>query len=327
MRRKWFVVLMVVLLSVSLVAGCGGVKKEEAKKEEPKYPTKPITYVVPFNAGGQSDLEARRQQPLLEEILGQKVLVESKPGAGGALGWSELVKAKPDGYYLTGMNIPHIILQPACRDNAGYKTEDINPIAIFQATPIGLAVLNDSPLKTLEDFIAYAKENPGKITISGSGTYSGHDIARMQLEKLADIKVEYVPFTGAAPSVQGFLGGHTMAIMANSNNLVQHKDKIRILGIGSEERFEALPDVPTFKEQGYNMTPSIDRGIAAPPGTPEDIMKTLETAFLEIANKDDIKKQMVEQGFVPRAMGIDASKAYIEKKTKEYLDILADVKK
>ncbi|KJS86091.1 MAG: bug family protein [Peptococcaceae bacterium BICA1-8] len=332
MRKNWSLILLVILLSITLIAGCGGAKQEEPKKEEPKveapkYPEKSITYVIPFDAGGQSDVEARRQQPHLEKFLGQKVLIEYKPGAGGAVGWTELTRAKPDGYYMTGMNIPHIILQPAQRSDAGYKTEDINPVAIFQATPIGLAVLNDSPFQTIDEFIAYAKENPGKITIAGSGTLSGHDIARLQLEKYAGIKTEYIPFTGAAPQLQAFLGKHTMAILANSNDLVQHKDKIRVLAFGSTERYEVFPDSPTFVEKGFDMLPSIDRGVAVPPGTPADVIKTLEAAFMQIANDPDIKKQMIEQGFVPKAMGQEEAKAYIEKTTKQYLEILAEVKK
>ncbi|MFZ5942609.1 MAG: tripartite tricarboxylate transporter substrate binding protein [Bacillota bacterium] len=331
MRKKWFVILIVLILATSLIAGCGGAKKEEAKedpkKEEPKYPTNSITYVIPFDAGGQSDIEARRQQPHLEKILGQKVLIEYKPGAGGALGWTELTRAKPDGYYMTGINIPHIILQPAQRSDAGYKTEDINPVALFQATPVGLAVLKDSPFQTIDDFIAYAKENPGKITVAGSGTLSGHDIARLQLEKYADIKLEYIPYTGAAPSLQAFLGGHNMAILANSNDLVQHKDKIRVLAFGSAERYKVFPDSPTFMEKGFDMLPSIDRGVGVPPGTPAEVIKTLEDAFMQIANDPEIQKQMVEQGFVPLAMGHEESKAYIEKTKQQYLEILAAVKK
>jgi len=330
MRRKWLLILLVTLLSITLATGCGGgqkeTPKEEPKQEAPKYPEKPITYVIPFDAGGQSDVEARRQQPHLEKILGQKILIEYKPGAGGAIGWTELTRAKPDGYTMTGINLPHIILQPAQRSDAGYKTEDIIPVAIFQATPIGLAVLKDSPFQTLEDFIAYAKENPGKITVAGSGTLSGHDIARMQLEKFAGIKVEYIPYTGAAPQLQAFLGGHNMAILANSNDLVQHKDKIRVLAFGSTERYEVFPDAPTFIEKGFDMTPSIDRGIAVPPGTSAEIIKVLEDAFMQIAKDPEIQKQMVEQGFVPKAMGHEESKAYIEKTKKQYLDILAEVK-
>ena len=100
------------------------------------FPTKSIVYQIPFNPGGQSDLEARRQQPMLEKELGVKVIVEYKPGGGGSVGWASLMRRKPDGYFISGINIPHIILQPLARGNAGYKTEDIEPIAFFQATPL-----------------------------------------------------------------------------------------------------------------------------------------------------------------------------------------------
>jgi len=329
MKRKWLLVLLVTFLSITLLAGCGGQSKEQASQESEQaeftYPEKPITYLIPFDPGGQSDVEARRQQPYLEDILGQSILIEYRPGAGGAVGWTELARQKPDGYFIAGFNIPHIILQPAQRDDAGYKTEDIVPVAIFQSTPIGLAVLKDSPFETLEDFIAYAKENPGKITIAGSGTLSGHDIARMQLEKFADIKVEYIPYTGAAPQLQAFLGGHNMAILGNSNDLYQHKDKIRVLAFGSPERSELFPDAPTFIEKGFDMVPSIDRGVAVPPGTPMEIIKVLEDAFLQICNNPEIQEQMIQQGFVPRAMGHEESLEYIQTTQKQFLEILEEV--
>lgn len=138
--------------------------------------------MIPFDPGGQSDLEARRQQPLLQEFLGQKIIITYKAGGGGAVGWTEMVNQKPDGYYIGGINIPHIILQPLSRDDAGYKTEQIQPVAIFQATPIGLAVPKNSPYNDLAEFIAAAKAKPGSITIGGSGTHSGHHLATLQLE-------------------------------------------------------------------------------------------------------------------------------------------------
>jgi len=329
MRKLRFVALsaMVLLLSMTLVAGCGSGQKaaDEGGKNKPDFPVKPITYIIPFNPGGQSDVEARRQQPLLEEFLGTSIIIQYKPGGGGALGWTELMHAKPDGYTICGINIPHIILQPIARENAGYTTEAIDPIAIFQGTPIGLAVLKDSPFNSLEDLINYAKENPGKVTVGGSGSWSGHHIALLQLEALAGIDLNYIPSTGAAPSVTNFLGGHTDALFANSNDLVTHKDKIKVLGLGSEERFEALPDVPTFKELGYDMTPSIDRGIAVPPGTPEDIKNILEEAFVKIMNNESVQKQMVEQGFIPLQMGAKAAQEYIGKKQKEYSQLLKDL--
>ncbi|MBO8127294.1 MAG: tripartite tricarboxylate transporter substrate binding protein [Firmicutes bacterium] len=289
------------------------------------YPKKPITYIIPFNPGGQSDLEARRQQPLLEKILGVSVVITYKAGGGGSVGWTELVNSPPDGYTIAGNNIPHIILQPLQRENAGYQTADLEPVALFQTTPIGLAVLKSAPFKTLGEFIAYAKENPGAITVAGSGTYTGHHLAYLQFQKLTNTKLTYVPFTGAAPQVTAFLGGHTMAIFGNSNDLVQHKDRIRILAIGSEERFAALPEVPTFKELGLDMTPSIDRGVCVPTGTPPERIKVLEKAFLTIAKDPEIQEKMISQGFVPKALGAEEFRAYIARKTDEYIEILKEL--
>ncbi|MGE5605119.1 MAG: tripartite tricarboxylate transporter substrate binding protein [Bacteroidota bacterium] len=289
------------------------------------YPNKPITYLIPFDPGGQSDLEARRQQPLLEKTLGVPVIITYKPGGGGSVGWAELANSKPDGYTIAGNNIPHIILQPLQRKNAGYQLEDLEPVALFQATPIGLAVLKTSPIKNLKDFVAYAKANPGAITIAGSGTYTGHHLGYLQFQKLAGIKVTYIPFTGAAPQVAAFLGGHAMAILANSNDLVQHQDKIRILAMGSEKRFAALPEVPTFKELGYKMTCSIDRGVCVPKGTPKERIKILERAFLMIARNREIQGQMVEQGFVPVAMGANEFKKYIGDLTVDYTELVKEL--
>jgi tripartite-type tricarboxylate transporter receptor subunit TctC len=323
--RKAFGILAVAVFVLTLAVGCGQ-QGQESTAPKVDYPTKPITYMIPFNPGGQSDLEARRQQPLLEEFLGQKVIITYKAGGGGAVGWSELVNKKPDGYFISGINIPHIILQPLFREDAGYKTEQIKPVAIFQATPIGLAVSKDSPYDSLEEFIAAGKEKPGSITIGGSGTYSGHHLATLQLEKLSGAKFEYVPFTGAAPQLQAFLGGHVEAIFGNSNDLVQHQDKMKILAIGSQERFTALPDVPTFIELGYDMTASIDRGVGVPPGTDDEIVKILEEAFMRIANNEAVQEQMVAEGFEPRAMNAAESLEYIQAKTVEYTAVMEELR-
>ena len=291
------------------------------------YPAKTITYQIPFNPGGQSDLEARRQQPLLEKDLGVKVVIQYKPGGGGSIGWANLVNKKSDGYFISGINIPHIILQPLARGNAGYTTGQLEPIALFQATPIGLAVLKESEFKSLQDLIAYAKENPGAITCGGSGTWSGHHIAHLQFQKLAGLEMTYIPSKGAAPSVASFLGGHVKALWANSNDLFQHKDKIRVLGFGTESPFPPMPDVPTFKSQGFDLLASIDRGAGAPPGTPAEVIKRLEAAFLKIANDPKIKEKMLQDGFVPIAMDADRSKAYILEKVKVWAPVVKEFKK
>ncbi len=291
-----------------------------------EFPEKPVTYSIPFGPGGQSDLEARRQQPRLEDILGQKVIVQYKPGGGGSVGWAELINKKPNGYFISGINIPHIILQPLARGNAGYTTEQLEPIAFFQATPIGLAVLKDSEFKTLDDLIAYAKANPGALIVGGSGTWSGHHVAHLQFGKMAGITMTYIPSTGAADSVAQFLGGHVKALWANSNDLVQHEDKIRVLGFGTKKPFVTMPDVPTFESQGFKLYASIDRGAGAPPGTPAEVISVLEKAFLQIADDPTIQQQMIKDGFQPLSMGHAASKAYIAEMVEQWAPIVKEFK-
>ncbi len=307
-----FVVLCVCTLAIPALAG---------------YPEKPITYQIPFGPGGQSDLEARRQQPLLEKALGVKVIVQYKPGGGGSIGWANLISQKPDGYFISGINIPHIVLQPLARGNAGYETDQLKPIALFQATPIGLAVLKDSPFKNLKDLVTYAKENPDAIVCGGSGTWSGHHIAHLQFSKAAGIKMTYIPSKGAAKSVAAFLGGHVMALWGNSNDLVQHADKIRVLAFGTREPFPNMPDAPTFESLGYKIYASIDRGAGAPPETPDEVIQVLEKAFLGIANDPKVKEQMKKDGFVPIAMGAAESKAYIAEKVVEWAPVVKEFKK
>lgn len=316
--------LVILSLLALMLAGCGGGKEQPAETKV-EYPTQPINYVIAFDAGGQSDIEARRQQPLLEKYLGQPITITYKPGGGGAVAWAELVRQKPDGYYMAGFNIPHIILQPIERKDAGYTTDQINPVAIFQKTIIGLAVPKNSPYNSLEEFITAAKAKPGSITVGGSGTYTGPHLFTLLLEKQAGIKLQYVPFTGAAPATQALLGGHTMAMAGNSDDLVKHPDKIKVLGMASEQRFNPLPEVPTLKEKGYDIVVSVDRGVAVPPGTDPAIVKKLEEAFLKISNDENIKAQMLKEGFEPVAMGAEESKKYIADRTKVFTELYKSV--
>ncbi len=286
------------------------------------FPDKNITYIVPFNPGGQSDITAQYQKTMLEEALGVNVVIKHTPGAGGAVGWSTLSKSSPDGYTICGNNIPHIVAQPLVRKDAGYETADLEPLYLFQTTPIGLAVLKDSRWSNLEEFIAYAKAHPGEVTIGGSGTYSGHHIAFLQLQQLTGAEFTYIASTGAAPSVANFLGGHTDALFANSNDLVSHNREITILGIGTEKRFELLPNAPTFMEQGLDMTSGIDRGVCVPKGTPADVVATLEKAFHTVCSDPDFVRKMEEMGMVVQNKGAAEYKKYIEATTKKYRAIL-----
>jgi tripartite-type tricarboxylate transporter receptor subunit TctC len=316
MKITGFIAAAVLLLCVSGVVFANG------EAEGAEFPTKNITYMIPFNPGGQSDITAQYQKELLEEALGVSVVIKHIAGAGGAVGWSTLAKAKPDGYTLSGNNLPHIIAQPLVRDDAGYETEQLEPLYLFQTTPIGLTVLKDSRWDNLDEFISYAKSHPGEITIGGSGTYSGHHIAYLMLQDLTGAEFTYIASTGAAPSVANFLGGHTDALFANSNDLVSHNKDIIVLGIGTEERFSLLPDAPTFIEQGIDMTSGIDRGVCVPQGTPGEVIAVLEDAFRSVCTDPAFMAKMEEMGMVSQNLGAAEYKAYIEKTTVKYQAIL-----
>jgi tripartite-type tricarboxylate transporter receptor subunit TctC len=290
----------------------------------PDFPKGPITYIIPFNPGGQSDVEARMQQPYLEKILGVPIVVNYMPGAGGALAWTKFSQVKADGYSVCGINIPHIILQPLSQKDAAFKTEDLKPLALFESTPIGLVVKKESKLNTVKEFIEYARANPGKVTVGMSGKLSGHHMASLQFEKMNNIKLTQVTFTGAAPQVTALLGGHVEAIWGNSSDLVSYTTQMKILAIGTEKRMETLPNVPTFQELGMKFYPRIDRGVAAPKATPGDITAKLEKAFLDTVNMDDYKAKIVKAGFVPLGLNSQQSIKYITEQTEIFKKLLAD---
>lgn len=338
--------LLLVLVLVFSLAGCTTqtveAPKEEAPQEAPKeqeapqeapkepepveYPTRPINYILPFDAGGESDITARMQQQPLEDILDTSIVVQYKPGGGGALGWQELVTStEPDGYNIMGSNLPHIILQPLVRDDAGYETDELVPIYYFQATSNVLAVSKDSQFNTVDEFVEYAKANPGAITLSGSGSYSANHLGVLEFNKAAGIETTYIPETGSGGAVPQLLGGHVQGLMTYTTMGINHADDIKILAVASEERVPSLPDVPTFKELGYDYVEGAYRGISGPPGLPEEIIDILAKTFAEVNAQPEYKKQMEEMGFEILDYGPEESKELISERKAYYETILRDL--
>ena len=289
-----------------------------------EFPDQPITYTIPFNPGGESDVTARLQEPNLEKELGIGINVTHKPGGGGAVAWSEFQRtAKPDGYSLVGVNIPHIIGQPLLRKDAGYKTDGFEVIIWMHFTPNALIVSKDSPFKTLDEFLAFAKENPKAGTVGGSGTYSANHLETLRLEKAAGVELTYIPHTGTGPLIPALMGGHLQALMSYSMVSVNHKDKFRTLAVASEERVDAMPDIPTFKELGYDIVGGAFRGVAAPLGTPKPIVDRLAEAFIK-TNKIIALKQ-VDLGFVMTYATGDKAQALVEQMKVAYGDVFEDI--
>jgi tripartite-type tricarboxylate transporter receptor subunit TctC len=305
------------VLALVMIAACrGGVTAT--------YPTRQLTYLIPFDPGGQSDREARRQQPLLQQYLEQAVVIDYKVGGSGALGWSEAARARPDGYLFVGINVPTVILQPLQQDT-GYETSQLRPVVLFQRTPVGLAVPANSPWRTLDAFIRAATASPGTITIGGSGTFTAPHLAAVRLNKLTGATVTYVPFSGSAPAITAFLGGHTSANFSFSDDLVRYRDRMRVLAIATEERFPDFPDVPTFRELGIDLVETVERGVAVPRGTPDAVVRKLETVFLRIANDPAIQKAQRRDGFVPLAMDSEQATKYIDVRMQHYKHLLKEL--
>ena len=289
-----------------------------------RYPSRPIRYLICFEPGGQSDREARRQQPLLEKALAQKVLIDYRVGGGGALCWTELARARADGYLIAGINLPHVVLQPL-RQQSGYATEDLVPVAVFQRTPLALVVLESSPYRTLDDFLRAARAEPDRVIVGGSGTFTGPHFMARRLGRLADVRFKYVPFNGSAPMITNLLGGHTQASVAFSDDLVRYAEQIRVLAVADAERFAPAPDAPTFRELGQDIVEVVDRGVAVPRGTPPEVVSALEAAFLDVMRDPAVPAQMKKEGFVPLAMGSAESARHIALLKTRYADALEEL--
>ena len=283
------------------------------------FPDKPVDYVIPFGPGGESDISARFQQPFFKDKFGQDLVVSYKPGGGGAAGWAELNTYGGDGHKIMGINLPHVVIQPAQND-VGYTTDGLVPVYWFHFTPDAIVVRADSEFETLEDLVGFAKENPGKVVFSGSGKGSANHLAQVAFDKLAGVQTTYVAFKGTGASVTAALGGQVSAIWGYTTVGAAQGDQVRMLAVAMEERHPLFPDVPTFKELGYDLLGGAYRGIAVSSETPEELRTTWSDMIAEINADPEFQKKMLDGGFamidIPYAqMGefMEARKsAYIE---------------
>lgn len=295
MKKKGFLLILGAILMVAMAFG-GCAQPAPAPAEE--FPAKPITVIIPYNPGGASDFQARIVTMMsgLEDYLGQPTVIVNKPGAGGMVGWNWFTEeAEPDGYMLAGYNIPHFIAQSIVYPKkASYNIRVWEPVINWGADPATLVVGKDSPFDTVDDLVAYAKENPGKVTITGAGKFVGHHIAFLQLGKAADVELTYVPHTGGVPALTAVIAGEAMAGFNNLSDAYRSKDRLKILAIADLQRnTEFLPDVPTLMESGIDVddTSNNCRGLAAPAGVDPAILTKLRDAYYaQLSNKKVIGK-------------------------------------
>jgi tripartite-type tricarboxylate transporter receptor subunit TctC len=301
-----------------IIAG-GAVAATIALPARAAFPDKPVRYIIPFAPGGESDIAARLQQNVFRKKFGQELVVESKPGAGGGLAWSQLNTFAGDGYTIMGSNLPHIVLQPL-EGNVQYKTEDITNIHFFQYTPDAIVVRNESPFKTYHELVAAAKAKPATLNFAGSGSNSANHAAHARLNQAAGIKTTYVAFKGTGDLVSSLLGGHVDGAMSYSSLGLAQKGKVRLLAVATPQRLPYFPDVPTFRELGIDWVDGAYRGIAAPKSTPEDIRKRLSDIVAEINQDAEFKQKMNEQGMELVNVTYDKMAAFLEERKKAYVE-------
>lgn len=283
------------------------------------YPEKPVNYIIPFGPGGESDITARHQQPFFKKLYDQDLVISYKPGGGGAVAWSQLNGMKGDGYTIMGINLPHIIIKPQQKD-VGFTTKDIAGVYMFHYTPDAILVKEDSPYKTLDDVIAYAKDNPGQLITSGSGKGSANHLAQVRLDNLAGIKTTYVAFKGTGKAVAAILGDQVNAEWGYTSVAAKHEGKLRMLAVATEERHPRFPDVPTFKELGYDIVSGAYRGIAVPSTASEDVRNQVSSFVKEINNDAEFRQRLENDGMVLLDISYDDMDAFIAEKSEEYIE-------
>ncbi|CAN7490384.1 tripartite tricarboxylate transporter substrate binding protein [Variovorax sp. LjRoot130] len=259
------------------------------------YPDRPVTLIVPFAPGGGADAMGRAIGLYLEKRLKQPVVVANRPGAGGQIGFTAIAKAKPDGYTIGIITAPNVVVFPLQRPTQ-YKLSEFALIANLVEDDGMFFVRKESPFKSMPDVVAYAKANPGKVTVGTTGEGSLPHLTMLALEQKAGIQLTAVHYAGAAPTRMGILAGDLdMAYVTAVDGAGDLRaGMVRALGVTARKRLNSIPTAPTLVEQGYDVVTSASRGLAAPAGTPEDVLKLLRSAvadaskdpaFVEIAHK------------------------------------------
>src|SRR5688500_4427998 len=282
------------------------------------YPAKPITMIVPFPPGGVADIVGRPLASQMEKTLKQPVVVVNRTGAGGAVGMASVAKAAPDGYTIL-MGLSSISIFPVSDRINGktpsYEMKDFAPIALIAADPTVLVVSADSPWKNLKEFVESAKAYPGKINYSSSGVYGTLHVAMAIFANAAGIKLFHVPYHGGGPAVTALLGGQVHALASGPAAAIgQIKGgKMRALASWSTERLPLMPEVPTFKELGYDAEFYIWSGVFAPAATPTPIVDRLRTAVREAATSAEFKGAMEKVQTPVNYLDAPAFRTYWEK--------------
>ncbi|GEM_PF-41190 len=289
------------------------------------FPEREVTILVPFNAGGASDMTSRILATGMQDVLGKTVLVVNKPGGSGGVGMTEVRGAKADGY--TICYIPVEIVMHEALKLSDIKPSDFDYIGQMTDVPAALTVQADAPYNTVEEFIAYAKEHEGEVKIGNSGTGSIWHIASTYIEEVAGVKFNHIPFDGAAPAVTALMGGHIDAVPVNAGEVKSGVDagKLKILALMTEERDPNNPDVPTMKESGYDVVIGGWGALAVPKGTDPAILAKLSNALKAATDTDEFKDFISQKGMMVHYRNAEDFAVFIDEQAVFFNDLLSKI--
>jgi tripartite-type tricarboxylate transporter receptor subunit TctC len=283
---------------LALACMAGGAQAQE------KYPSRPVTLIVPFPAGGSVDLTARAIAAPLEKILGQPIVIQNRSGAAGAVGTRAAATADPDGYTLLASTTQVSVLPPVDEvvgRKPAFAITDFRPIARLSADPVLLAVNAQRPWKTLKELVDDAGRHPGAINYSHGGLYGGTHLPVEMFLQAAGIKMQQIPTQGGGPAMTAALGNHVALLVAHPGVLKPHADAgtMRALANFGDKRVAAFPDVPTLKELGYDVEYYLWQGLFAPASTPEPVMQVLREGIAKAVETQEFKTALERAGSEP----------------------------
>jgi len=281
-------------IGISAIASIGSAAAQN-------YPTRPIKWVVGYPPGGATDIIARLIGQRMSERLGQQFVIENKPGAGNNIATESVINAEPDGYTILLVN-PANYINASLYGNLKFNVvRDIAPIAAFNRVPNVMTVAKDVPANTVAEFIAYVKANPGKVNLASSGNGTSVHLSGEMFMMMSGVKMQHIPYRGAAPAITDMLGGQVQLIFDNMPSILQHirAGSLRALAVTSTAKSSLLPDVPVLADTIPGYEASALFGAGAPKNTPKDIIEKLNKTFNEVLAEPAIKAKLIDLGGEP----------------------------
>ena len=291
------------------------------------YPSKPVRFILPFPAGGLTDVLGRIMGQKFADGLGQPIVPENRPGAGGNLGIEIAAKARPDGYTIV-LSAPVIAIGPNLYKQLNYDpVKDLAPISLVAEISNVLCVRSSLPVKSLRELVELAKDKPGKLNYGSGGTGSSLQIAAEMFKSLAKVSIVHVPYKGVTQAMVGMIGGEIDMVVIGIPTSLQHiqSSKVRALAVLSERRLPELPNVPTAKEAGIDhFETSTWYGLLATGGTPRDIVNRWNAEWLKIVAMPDTRDRMQKVGFEPLSSTPEQFAEFIKKETVRYGKVIKE---